>query len=200
MSWLWRLPTLFNPIKVLRGDNLYKSVLRIFEGANNKFLEQQKKFIISGVSERSLCGQLMSYIDKEKSDTSFSSYYVDVEYNRNRNDRIKTIKNSDEKIINVTCDIIFHSRGENLKQDNLIAIEMKKSNQPVDRKNQDRERLRALTKETFGDIWSYDGKTLPKHVCRYLLGVFYEINIHRNIVEVEYYMKGELWKKHTTIF
>ena len=178
----------------------HKEIIRLFDDANKKFLRDQKNFILSGVSERSLCGQLMLYLDKEKVNTAFSDYYVDVEYNRNMNKRIKTIVNSEEKVINITCDIILHSRGENIEQDNLIAIEMKKWNQSVNQKNQDKERLIALTKDTFDDVWSYDGKTFPRHVCRYLLGVFYDVNILRNFVDIEYYIEGNLKRKYKINF
>ena len=64
----------------------------------------------------------------------FEGYYTDVEYNRNRGNIKtvkKTIKGPTEHIINVTCDLIMHSRGKHPEQDNLIAIEMKKSNRPT---------------------------------------------------------------------
>ena len=53
---------------------------------------------------------------------------MDTEYNRNGGS-LKTIFDNerDLKVIKVTCDIIVHSRGKNIKQDNLICIEMKKS-------------------------------------------------------------------------
>ena len=40
-------------------------------------------------------------------------------------------------------------------------------------------------------MWSFDGKELPEYVCRYKLGVYYEINIKEQIVHIEYYEKGE---------
>ena len=67
---------------------------------------------------------------------------------------------------------------------------MKKSYRPTSDKNKDRVRLKALTRNTFGDMWSYDGRTLPEHVCRYLLGVYYEIDISKKIVKIEYYQEG----------
>ena len=121
---------------------------------------------------------------------SFKGYYTDVEYNRNRGGKLKTIINSEEKIVNITCDLILHSWGVHLSQDNLIAIEMKKSNRPQDSKEKDRERLKALTKESYDDIWSYDGKSLPEHVCRYVLGVYYEIDYSRREIKIEYYREG----------
>lgn len=38
--------------------------------------------------------------------------------------------------------------------------------------------LKEYMKKGFAmndDIWSFDGKALPEHVCRYILGVYYEI-------------------------
>lgn len=69
---------------------------------------------------------------------------------------------------------------------------MKKSSNSKAEKDKDRERMRALTKDSFDNIWSYDGKTLPEHVCRYQLGVYYEINLGKRFVKIEYYMKSEL--------
>lgn len=69
---------------------------------------------------------------------------------------------------------------------------MKKSIRPQSEKQKDRERLKALTKDSFDNLWSYDGYTLPKHVCRYGLGVYFEINYRRNFVLIEYYKQGEM--------
>lgn len=175
--------------------NEYKKMKELFEVANIKYLNEQKKLIRSGVSERTLCGQLMLYLNNAKDNELnelYRTYYVDVEYNRNTNGRLKTIKDREGEIITINCDLILHSRGENLVQDNLIALEMKKSNRIKNEKEKDRERLKALTRQSFDNIWSYDGKTLPKHVCRYILGVYYELNIPRMEVLVEYYRDGEL--------
>jgi hypothetical protein len=170
--------------------------LNIFEKANKYFLKEQRDFILSGVSERSMCGQLMLYLHEIRKETNLSSYFVDVEYNRNEGGKIKTIKNSEERILTITCDIILHSRGAIVEQDNLIAIEMKKSTQLTKDKNDDRERLMTLTKDTYDDTWSYDGKTLPQHVCGYKLGIFYEINISSKYINIEYYKKGKFVKQY----
>ena len=125
--------------------------------------------------------------------TKFAGYHVDVEYNRNKGaikTIYKTIKSSHEQVIPISCDLIVHSRGEIVKQDNLIAIEMKKSTALRLEKAKDSERLIALTKDSFDDVWSFDGKVLPEHVCRYILGVYYEINFHRQSIIIEYYRKG----------
>ena len=90
--------------------------------------------------------------------------------------------------------MILHNRGKCVELDNLIAIEMKKSERPLAEKTSDRNRIIALTKDSYDDVWSYDGKTLPEHVCRYVLGVYYEIDIDEKIVYLEYYRRGELVK------
>lgn len=77
---------------------------------------------------------------------------------------------------------------------------MKKSTNKKIEKDKDRERLIALTKDSFDNLWSYDGKTLPQHVCRYLLGVYYEINFKTRLIAIEYYMKGELRKNYMVRF
>lgn len=74
--------------------------------------------------------------------------------------------------------------------DNLIALEMKKSTARPCYKEKDRERLQCLTKHPDGDVWSYDGKTFPEHVCGYDLGIYYEVDFRRNMVVIEYYKDG----------
>ncbi|TDL88733.1 hypothetical protein E2R55_16325 [Vibrio vulnificus] len=172
--------------------NKFNEMKNLFELANNKYLIEQKKLIQSGVSERTLCGQLMLYLNEANEKTLYKQYYVDVEYNRNVNERLKTIKDGEGEIITINCDLILHSRGENLVEDNLIALEMKKSIGSRSAKEKDRERLKALTRQSFDNIWSYDGQSLPEHVCRYILGVYYEINISRMEALIEYYQDGKL--------
>ena len=176
---------------------MYEEMKELFEASNVSFLREQKELIKSNVSERTLCGQLMLYLNNFKDTYNYSSYYVDVEYNRNYDGRIKTIKNEEEEIITINCDLILHSRGENLEQDNLIALEMKKSTGKKQQKYKDRERLKALTRQSFDNIWTYNGTELPEHICRYVLGVYYEINISRMEVELEYYQNGALFHNYT---
>jgi hypothetical protein len=51
---------------------------------------------------------------------------------------------------------------------------MKKASAPENEKQNDKLRLMALTKDSYDDVWSFDGKTLPEHVCGYTLGIYYE--------------------------
>ena len=172
----------------------YREMIRLFECANATFLKYDKALLANQVSERTLCGALMLHIhDIISRDKKFAGYHVDVEYNRNKGaikTIYKTIRSSHEQVIPISCDLIVHSRGEIVKQDNLIAIEMKKSTAFWFEKAKDRERLIALTKDSFDDVWSFDGRSLPEHVCRYVLGVYYEIDYKRKSILLEYYRKG----------
>lgn len=89
----------------------------------------------------------------------------------------KTLLDEKLQVVNITCDLIVHSRGENICQDNLICLEMKKSTNSSLEKEKDKMRLRCLTKKSYDDIWAYDGKTFPEHVCGYKSGIYYEIDI-----------------------
>ena len=80
-------------------------------------------------------------------------------------------------VVPIQCDLIVHSRGKNIENDNLIAIEMKKSTRPKSEFIDDRKRLRALTKESYDDIWSNDGIALPELVCGYDIGIYLILDI-----------------------
>ena len=174
---------------------------RLFESANANLIEQDHALFTSKVNERTVCGALMSHLrDLIKDDNKYDGYYVDTEYNRNKGrikTIVKTIKGPDLSVIRINCDLIIHSRGERPGQDNLLAVEMKKSYRSRKEKDEDRNRLIALTKDSFDDVWSFDGHTLPEHVCRYALGVYYEINYSRNVIEIEYYQKGKCVNSYT---
>ena len=182
----------------------YEEIVELFQTTNNGLLSTDRSLFVNGVSERTLCGALMLHIhDFIRSDPSFDGYYVDVEYNRNKGSIktiCKTIQGPGEQIIEINCDLILHSRGENTVQDNLLAIEMKKSTRTRAEKRMDRERLVALTKDSFNDVWAWDGQNLPEHVCRYLLGVYYEINYRRKEILIEYYRRGRKVHSYTLEF
>lgn len=181
----------------------YEELVTLFENANRAFLLAEHGLFRTRVAERTLCGALMLHIhDIIKEDDSYVGYYTDVEYNRNRGGIKtirKTIRGQHEEIITINCDLILHSRGENMEQDNLIAIEMKKSTRRTDEKQADRERLMALTKDSFDGVWAWN-HNLPEHVCRYTLGVYYEINYRRKEIKVEYYHRGDVVRSYTECF
>ena len=94
------------------------------------------------IRQRTLCGALKESIDYVKNKTDFFEYHTDVEYNRNKNGRLKTIIDNDLEIVKINCDLILHSRGKCVELDNLIAIEMKKSNRPNKEKISDNEMIK----------------------------------------------------------
>ena len=65
-------------------------LIDIFERANKRFLSENVSLIKSNVAERSMCSALAQYLYLEISNSKFSRYHVDVEYNRN-NCKVKTI-------------------------------------------------------------------------------------------------------------
>lgn len=177
-----------------------KELEKIFEDANKSFIRKNTMLFQTRVSERTLCGALMIELHEVLKGTKFSDYFVDVEYNRNIGGTLKTLKKTirglDEQIVTINCDLIVHSRGQNVSCDNLIALEMKKSiGRKVDKDN-DRNRLECLTKRPEQDVWSYGGKALPEHVCGYGLGIYYEVNFRRKIIFIEYYKEGYCYRKY----
>lgn len=181
----------------------YEELVLLFERANRAFLKLNQDLLYSEVSERALCGALMIQIyNLISKDGSFYGYHVDVEYNRNKGG-LKTIcEETNElgrnryEITPITCDLILHSRGKNKKQDNLIALEMKKSYVNQKSKNKDRKRLELLTEVLPDDRSSVDGNSFPEHVCGYVLGVYYEIDYRGKEILIEYYHKGKIIKKY----
>ncbi len=172
----------------------YQEMVELFERANQTFINTNQQLFYNNFSERRLCGALMLCLHELIAyNDNFYGYFVDVEYNRNKGALktiCKTIRGNNQKIIRINCDLILHSRGEHPEQDNLVALEMKKSSARKQDKQNDCDRLIALTKDTFDDVWPYDGNSLPEHVCRYVLGVYYEINYRKRDILIEYYRRG----------
>jgi len=162
----------------------------IFQESIDLFLHYELENILNDVNERNLCGRLAIYLNDKVRANNLDGYFIDIEYNRKQNGEIKTILDEEFNIININCDIIVHSRGHKIPTDNLIAIEMKKSNRPKEEKISDKKRLRALTKESYDEIWSNDGVTLPEHVCGYVFGFYIEFNTKSRQCLIERYRKG----------
>ena len=166
------------------------TIARIFAESADQFLVAEASNILSEISERSLCGRLAFILDAQLRGANISGYYVDLEYNRKQDGRIKTILNESLEVVTITCDLIVHSRGQSLLHDNLIAIEMKKANRPRLEKEKDRRRLVALTKTSFDGVWSADGRTHPEHVCGYKLGMYMELDSVARRCHFEAYEEG----------
>lgn len=172
------------------SNNVYNDLVNLFLSANDNMTEKNAALFYSNSSERSICGALMLSMHDYLGNTPFREYYVDIEYNRNRGGLVKTIIDKDEVITNVTCDLVLHSRGVFNDQDNLIAVEMKKATRPEEEKESDKKRLIALT-QSENSVWSYGGEAFPEHVCRYILGVYYEINKQCDSIYLEFYRQGQ---------
>ncbi len=167
---------------------VYEHLRMLFDNANQKLIQHDLDLLMRNSSEIAICGSLMLHLKSTLWGTPFSRYNIDIEYNRNFNGRKKIyVNNKDTAII---CDLIVHSRGRYIAQDNLIAIELKKEYRPEEEKQKDRNRLTALTKSNFGGNWTFNGTEFPPYVCRYILGVYYEIKEH--IIFLEYYRNGSL--------
>lgn len=177
---------------------------KIFEKANKNFLEKNLMLFEMCVSERTLCGALMIELHEIIKSTQYNDYFVDVEYNRNLGGKVKTfrktIEGPSEEIIPINCDLIVHSRGQNIHQDNLIALEMKKSTSREVDKEKDKIRLECLTKEPRNEVWGYPRNVLPEHICGYGLGIYYEIDFKCKKILVEYYRKGYKYKQYILDF
>jgi len=162
--------------------NLFKESIVVF-------FKRETNHVLSGVAERSLCSRLALYIEQLMPNHSIEGYYADTEYNRKQDGKIKTILDDNMEIVVINCDLIVHSRGEQMP-DNLIAIEMKKSNRPEAEKVSDRKRLRALTKKN--EVWNYEGIVYPEHVSGYTIGIYMELDLQKRTCIFEKYKGGDM--------
>lgn len=172
----------------------FEELQDLFERANAILLNYDRKLFTTDVSEPSICGALMLHLhDLMNEDGSYDGYYTDIEYNRNvGNPRChkEVITQSTGEIRKIKCDLLIHSRGENICQDNLLALEMKKSSRRKNEKQSDRDRLIALTSNSYGQHLQSE-MALPMYVCGYIMGVYYEIDLSTNRCWIEYFQNGK---------
>lgn len=172
----------------------------IFDEALIAFLKTEGNSLLSNVSERNTCSRLSLFIERQLDKEAVTGYYADVEYNRKQRGKVKTIINNDLAVVSITADLIVHSRGEiPAPNDNLIAIEAKKTSRPEHEKIDDKNRLIAMTREPYNGVWNWeDGH--PEHVCGYKVGIFMEIRIEQKEIFIEYFKRGEKTKQKTINF
>ncbi len=163
----------------------------LFDEALKVFLAREGGSLLTDVSERNTCGRLAYFVERQLDNEGVAGYYADVEYNRKQRGKVKTVINRELKVVSITADLIVHSRGEiPAPHDNLIAVEAKKSSRPTHEKEDDRERLIAMTSEPHNGVWNYeDGH--PEHVCGYAVGIFMEIRREQHQLLLEYFKHGE---------
>ncbi|MFM5371324.1 hypothetical protein ACET9U_16385 [Aeromonas veronii] len=99
----------------------------LFERSFHIFINADVESILANVNERNLCGRLSIHLSGLLNEYGLDNYFVDPEYNRKQDGRIKTILDENFEVVTINCDLILHSRGSRIEDDNLIAIEMKKS-------------------------------------------------------------------------
>ncbi len=165
------------------------ALYELFDRALKAFMVKDAANIRDNAAERNLCARLGYQFESMFPDYKLAGYFADPEYNRKQDGEIKTIINGEYEVIQVTCDLILHSRGEQ-EPDNLIAIEMAKPDKTAQQVLSDRHRLMALTKRNLEHVWSFGGKVHPEHVCGYLLGAFILVDRVRNLVSVEFFEDG----------
>jgi hypothetical protein len=172
----------------------------VFEDALDAFVTAEGESLLTDVSERNTCGRLAIFIDRQIQSDGLSGYYADVEYNRKQRGRVKTIINKQLEVVQITPDLIVHTRGEMPPPyDNLIAVEVKKASRPKHEKDDDRARLQAMTRVPFEGVWPWDGSH-PEHVCGYAVGVFVEIDIYERKISLEFFKKGARTKQKQRVF
>lgn len=173
----------------MKASNLHN----LFNESFETFILEERNEILNWINERSLCTSLWIYIHDNLRKFWIEWYHIDTDYNRKQNGQVKTIIGEEMEVIKIYADLILHSRWRSHNQDNLIAIEMKKSYRTDKEKNDDRNRLIAMTKDSYNnDVWSYDWITHPEHVCRYILWVYIEIDNQNMEYLLEFYEK---WKQ-----
>lgn len=162
----------------------------IFDESVEIFFDREGDNIRNTISEQNLCGRLAIYVTDKLKEYSKDEYFADTEYNRKQNGEVKTIIDDEMKVATIKSDLIVHTRGNLVENDNLITVEMKKSSRPDAEKLADRIRLKAMTKASYDGVWSANGIAHPMHVCGYKLGAYIIIDIKDRSYLVEYYKAG----------
>ena len=170
-------------------------LMALFRSAFDEFLALEINNILADISERNLCGRLMLYMDTARTNFGLDQYFVHTEYNRNLGDLKRIRHNPFDDADIITCDLILHSRGR-LTEDNLIAIEMKKKKHSRISKDEDRDRLIALTRPAVAAL---NLSIEPDHVFGYQLGLFIILDTKRASHIVEIYRAGEDWRNSVLV-
>lgn len=177
-------------------DKLRNVIQRAFE----KLLENDSFLLENDLHERTISHWFAVYLNDEIQD-SFpkEKYNVDCEYNRDvtrkdgnakkvlllKDDINKEFQKTSSKALeyfaegSVYPDIIVHKRGSNAN--NLLVIEIKKSNSRVD-SNFDKHKLKAYTRKDF-----------EEDVLKYEYGVFLEIEVcsESNNIKTSWFSEGK---------
>lgn len=150
-----------------------EELLKIVKKAILTFNEKEKYLLKNNLSERCICSKFADYLNRElKVNEKYIQYDVDVEYNRGFDGK----DNKPKKIYgkNAVVDLIVHKRGydEFYGYDNLICIEMKKTNDSRGKQGiiDDQARLKDLAGYEYG-------------FC-YKLGIMLVANVKKQLLEI----------------
>jgi hypothetical protein len=171
---------------------MIETLRSVFTASFEQFLDRETKNILNGTAERNLCACWAPLLENVAIAAGIKGYRADADYNRMQDRRVKVMLANGMEVVRIICDLILHSRGDLPAHDNLIAIEMKRSTRPGHEKEEDRLRLRTLTRSSYDGIWSADGETLPEYVCGYSLGYYVELDLDARSFLVEEYVEGAL--------
>lgn len=97
-------------------------LIDLFDESTDIFLEDEVENILDDIAERNLCGRLAIYVTQKLAENNITGYYADPEYNRKQGGQVKTILDDEMNVVTIQCDLIVHSRGRNIEQDNLIVL------------------------------------------------------------------------------
>src|SRR5947209_1485391 len=84
----------------------------VFEKSIDLFFQREVQEVLEGVNERNNCGRLAIYMQQVAHEYGLTEYFADTEYNRKQNGAVKTILDSQMKVVPINCDLILHSRGQ----------------------------------------------------------------------------------------
>lgn len=162
---------------------------QIFQDSLKEFFDIETENIQSGIAERNLCSRFAMILEPKAKAAGFNHYVADAEYNRNYG-KVKTILDDDSVELTITCDLILHSRGKIKEQDNLIALEMKKSGRPKKEEVEDCNRLRIMTKPNYDDVYVTHGNFDYRYVCGYKVGYFLLLDPKNRSYRVREFSEG----------
>lgn len=167
--------------------------------ALERFIKNDLQLLATVAHEQAIAHRIAKYLEEEVRKANIDKrYVVDCEYNRNGN-KVKMIVNKEYERIAIRADVILHSRGSILAQDNLLAIELKMLPAKEDEKERDRLRLMAMTVKNHEEEFEWNGGYLPKYVCGYKLGVYLLLDATAGKIYQEFYSDGEKRKSASEI-
>ena len=163
-----------------------KALVEIFLQALCYVHESHSSLFEDNVNERDVCSHLFSFIERSKENTWFTNYFVDVEYNRMLGGGPKIIFDEKNGIdITIIPDLVIHGRGRIDGHENLLCVEIKKSNAPSSEKEDDLRRLSFLTKRKM------HLRRNTNYVYGYLIGIYYEYNYPRQRSKLKIFKNGK---------